>query len=84
TVTIHEADKRSQNFGQVSNAYIRVINETSKEELIRYDLGEDYSVETAVIVAEIYRNGAEWKFNAIGSGFAGGLKALCGNFGVNV
>ncbi|GHS98938.1 chemical-damaging agent resistance protein C [Synergistales bacterium] len=84
TVTIHEAEERKQNFGQVSNAYIHVVNETSNEELIRYDLGEDYSVETAVIVAELYRSGAEWKFNAIGSGFAGGLKALCGNFGVNV
>jgi tellurium resistance protein TerD len=84
TVTIHEADERKQNFGQVSNAYIRVLNDASSEELIRYDLGEDFSVETAVIVAELYRNSGEWKFNAIGSGFAGGLKALCGNFGVNV
>ena len=84
TVTIHEADKRAQNFGMVSNAYIRVVDEGNGTELIRYDLGEDYSVETAVVVGEIYRNGAEWKFNAIGSGFSGGLKALCQNFGVNV
>jgi tellurium resistance protein TerD len=84
TVTIHEAEERKQNFGQVSNAFIRVVNEAGGEELLRYDLGEDYSTETAIVVAEIYRNGAEWKFNAIGSGFAGGLKALCQNFGVNV
>ena len=68
----------------MSNAYIRVVNEATGEELIRYDLGEDYSVETAVIVGELYRNNGEWKFNAIGSGFQGGLAALCGNFGVNV
>jgi tellurium resistance protein TerD len=83
TVTIHEAEARRQNFGQVSNAYIRVIDEQSNAELIRYDLGEDYSIETAVIVAELYRNGAEWKFNAIGSGFKGGLAALVANFGLS-
>lgn len=84
TVTINDAEARNQNFGQVSNAYIRIVNEENGEELIRYDLGEDYSVETAVIVGELYRNSGEWKFNAIGSGFQGGLSALCGNFGVNV
>jgi tellurium resistance protein TerD len=84
TVTIYDAEARSQNFGMVSNSFIRVVNDANNTELIRYDLGEDYSVETAVVVAEIYRHGGEWKFNAIGSGFAGGLKALCGNFGVNV
>ncbi|MDR0764705.1 MAG: TerD family protein [Synergistaceae bacterium] len=83
TVTIYDAAARSQNFGMVSNAFIRVVNDDDNTELIRYDLGEDYSVETAVVVAEIYRHGGEWKFNAIGSGFAGGLKALCVNFGVN-
>ncbi|MDR1246814.1 MAG: TerD family protein [Clostridiales Family XIII bacterium] len=83
TVTINEADTRNQNFGQVSNAYIRILDEAKNEELIRYDLGEDYSVETAVVVAELYRNGAEWKFNAIGSGFQGGLAALCANFGID-
>ncbi|MDR1579790.1 MAG: TerD family protein [Synergistaceae bacterium] len=83
SVTIYDATARAQNFGMVSNAFIRVVNDDNNTELIRYDLGEDYSVETAVVVAEIYRHGAEWKFNAIGSGFAGGLKALCGNFGVN-
>ena len=84
TVTIHDADARRQNFGQVSNAYIRVMNEENGEELIRYDLGEDFSIETAVVVGEIYRYNSEWKFNAIGSGFDGGLEALCRNFGVNV
>ena len=84
TVTIHEADARKQNFGQVSNAYIRILDETNNKELIRYDLGEDFSVETAVVVGELYRNNGEWKFNAIGSGFSGGLAALGRNFGVNV
>jgi len=84
TVTIHEADVRKQNFGQVSNSYIRVVNAANGDELIRYDLGEDYSTETAIVVAELYRHGSEWKFNAIGSGFSGGLRALCLNFGVEV
>ena len=84
TVTIHEAEVRKQNFGQVSNAYIRIFDEASNTELIRYDLGEDFSIETAVVVGEMYRNNGEWKFNAIGSGFQGGLEALCKNYGVNV
>ena len=84
TVTIYDAEVRKQTFGQVSNAYIRVVDDTTGKELIRYDLGEDFSVETAVVVGEIYRRGAEWKFNAIGSGFSGGLAALGRNFGVNV
>ncbi|MCL1809589.1 MAG: TerD family protein [Clostridiales bacterium] len=84
TVTIHEAETRKQNFGQVSNAFVRVVNEAGNAELIRYDLGEDFSIETAVVVAELYRNGPEWKFNAVGSGFSGGLKALCLSYGVNV
>jgi len=84
TVTIYEADERKQNFGQVENAFIRVVNKVSGEELIRYDLGEDFSIETAVVIGELYRNKGEWKFNAIGSGFSGGLAALCNNFGVNV
>jgi tellurium resistance protein TerD len=84
TVTIYEPEKRGQNFGMVSNAFVRICDEATGQELIRYDLGEDFSVETAVVVGELYRNGAEWKFNAIGSGFAGGLAALCKNFGVNV
>ncbi len=84
TVTIHEGEQRRQNFGQVSNAFIRVLNEENGEELIRYDLGEDFSIETAVVVAELYRHGNEWKFNAIGSGFQGGLGAICNNFGINI
>lgn len=83
TVTIYDAETRRQNFGQVSNAFIRVVDQNSNTELIRYDLGEDFSVETAVVVAEIYRHNGEWKFNAIGSGFSGGLAALCGNFGID-
>lgn len=84
TVTIYEAQERHQNFGQVSNAYIRVVDAVTNEELIRYDLGEDFSVETAVVVGEIYRHGGEWKFNAIGAGWSGGLHALGVNYGVNV
>ena len=84
TVTIYDAAERRQNFGQVSNAYVRVVDESTGMELIRYDLEEDFSIETAIVVAEIYRHNGEWKFNAIGSGFQGGLEALCINFGVNV
>lgn len=84
TVTIHEADERNQNFGQVSNAYVRLVNSENDQELLKYDLGEDFSIETAIVVAEIYRYNGEWKFNAIGSGFQGGLAALCKNFGLNV
>lgn len=84
TVTIHEALERGQNFGQVSNAYVRVINEDTNEEVLRYDLGEDFSIETALVVCEIYRNGNEWKFSAVGSGFQGGLSALCTNYGLDV
>ena len=84
TVTIYEAEQRKQNFGQVENAFIRVLDAANGKELIRYDLGEDFSIETAVVVGELYRNKGEWKFNAIGSGFEGGLAALGRNFGVNV
>lgn len=84
TVTIHEAMQRGQNFGQVSNAFIRIFNENSNEELIRYDLSEDYSIETAIVVGKLYRHSGEWKFAAVGSGFEGGLAALCNNFGINV
>ena len=84
TVTSYDYEIRKQTFGQVSNAYIRVVDETTGKEIIRYDLGEDFSVETAVAVGEIYRRGTEWKFNAIGAGFSGGLAALGRNFGVNV
>ena len=84
TVTIYEAMERGQNFGQVSNAYVRVIDEATGSELIRYDLGEDFSVETAIVVCEIYRHNGEWKFSAVGSGFQGGLAALCKNYGLDV
>ncbi|MDE6088711.1 MAG: TerD family protein [Oscillospiraceae bacterium] len=84
TVTIYEADERNQNFGQVNNSYIRVVNQANGEELIHFDLGEDFSIETAVVVAELYRYNGEWKFNAIGSGYSGGLAALCRDYGVNV
>ena len=84
TVTIYDAETRRQNFGQVSNAFIRIVDETTNQELIRYDLGEDFSIETAVVVGELYRHDGEWKFNAIGSGFQGGLAALCGHYGIDV
>lgn len=84
TVTIYEADARHQNFGQVSNAYVRVVDKDTNHELMRYDLGEDFSVETAIVVCEIYRHDGEWKFNAVGSGFSGGLAALCNNYGLEV
>ncbi len=83
TVTIYEADTRRQNFGQVSNAFVRIVDDDSGQELIRYDLEEDFSIETAVVVGELYRHNGEWKFNAIGSGFQGGLAALCQNYGIN-
>ena len=84
TVTIYDAKERNQTFGQVENAYIRVVDEATGKELIRYDLGEDFSIETAVVVGEIYRKNGEWRFNAIGSGWEGGLAALGKNYGVNV
>lgn len=84
TATIYEAEERRQNFGQVSNAFIRIYNEVTGEELLRYDLGEDFSIETAAVFGELYKNGAEWKFNAIGSGYQGGLAALCESYGVDV
>lgn len=84
TVTIYDAESRRQNFGQVSNAYIRIVDDSNGSEIIRYDLGEDFSIETAVVVGELYRHNGEWKFNAIGSGFQGGLAALCGHYGIEV
>lgn len=83
TVTIHEAQHRNQNFGQVSNAFVRLVDEQTGSEILRYDLGEDFSVETAVVVCELYRHGADWKFQAVGSGFSGGLSALAGNYGLD-
>jgi tellurium resistance protein TerD len=84
TVTIHEAESRKQNFGQVSHAYIRIVNEEGGAEIARYDLSEDASIETAMIFGEIYRVGSEWKFKAVGQGFAGGLGPLASSFGVSV
>ena len=84
TVTIYEAEERRQNFGQVNNAFIRIYNENNGEELLRYDLGEDFSIETAVVFGELYKHNGEWKFNAIGGGYQGGLAALCANYGIDV
>lgn len=84
TVTIYDADKKNQNFGQVSNSFIRIVDDETNTEIVRYDLGEDFSIETAVVVGELYRYNGEWKFNAIGSGFQGGLAALCGHYGIEV
>lgn len=81
-VSIYDADSRGQSFGQVSNAYIRVINQADGQELARYDLSEDASTETAMIFGELYRNGAEWKFRAVGQGYASGLAGIAGDFGV--
>ena len=83
-VTIHDAEGRKQSFGQVSNAYIRVVNKTDNKELARFDLSEDASTETAMVFGELYRNGEEWKFKAIGQGFAGGLAPLAKSMGVNI
>ena len=83
-VTIHEAEGRRQNFGMVSNAFIRVVDDSNGKEIARYDLSEDSSTETAMIFAEVYRRGSERKFKAIGQGFAGGLGPLARNYGVNV
>jgi tellurium resistance protein TerD len=83
-VTIHEAETRNQNFGMVSNAFMRVLNAEGGAEIARYDLSEDASTETAMIFGEIYRHSGEWKFKAIGQGFAGGLGPLARNFGVNI
>jgi len=82
--TIHEAEKRQQNFGQVSNAFIRIVNAENNEEIARFDLSEDASTNTAMIFGELYRHSGEWKFKAVGQGFDGGLTALCKSYGVNV
>ncbi|MDX8376583.1 MAG: TerD family protein [Mariprofundales bacterium] len=84
TVTIHDAVNRNQNFGQVTNAFIRVVNDENNEEVARYDLSEDYSIETAMIFGEIYRHSGAWKFKAVGQGYEGGLKALAIGFGINI
>ena len=83
-VSIYDADTRKQNFGAVRNAFIRVVNQANGEELARYDLSEDASTETAMVFGELYRNGAEWKFRAVGQGYASGLKGIAQDFGVSV
>ncbi|MFV3334784.1 TerD family protein [Pseudomonas sp. NY15437] len=83
TVTIHDAEGRKQNFGQVSNSFIRIVNEANGSEIVRYDLAEDASTETAMIFAELYRNNGEWKFRAVGQGYAGGLRAVANGYGMN-
>lgn len=83
TVTIDAADQRHQNFGMVSNAYCRLVNTDTDKEEIRFNLGEEFSVETAIVVGEVYRHNGDWKFNAVGQGFSGGLLALCRNYGLD-
>ncbi|MBW7983100.1 TerD family protein [Enterobacillus tribolii] len=82
-VTIHDAQARRQSFGQVSNAFIRLVNDDTKVEVARYDLSEDASTETAMLFGELYRHGAEWKFRAVGQGYAGGLASVCAQYGIN-
>lgn len=84
TVTIHDAEARKQNFGQIASAYIRCVNADGDVEVARFDLSEDASIETAMIFGEIYRHHGEWKFKAIGQGFKGGLAALAKHYGVNI
>ena len=83
TVTIHDAVARKQNFGQVGDAFIRIVNLDNDVEIARFDLSEDYSTETAMIFGEIYRHNGEWKFKAVGQGYIGGLEAMCFQYGVN-
>jgi len=84
TVTIHDYAARRQNFGQVSDAFMRIVNLDTDIEIARFDLSEDYSTETAMIFGEIYRHNNEWKFKAVGQGYAGGLEAMCGQYGITV
>lgn len=84
TVTIHDAESRGQNFGQVQNAFIRVVNDQTNVEIVRFDLNEDYSTETAMIFGELYRHNGEWKFRAVGQGYNGGLRAMCGQYGISI
>ena len=83
-VSIYDAENRGQSFGQVRDAYIRIVNQAGGQEIARYDLSEDASTETAMVFGELYRNGAEWKFRAIGQGYASGLRGIAQDFGVNV
>ena len=82
TVTIHDAAARNQNFGQVANAFIRIVNQDNGIEIVRFDLAEDYSTETAMVFGELYRHSGEWKFRAVGQGYAGGLAAMCQQYGI--
>lgn len=82
--TIHDGEGRRQNFGMVSNAFIRIVNDATGREIARYDLSEDASTETAMIFGEVYRHNSEWKFRAVGQGYKGGLSPLARNFGVNI
>lgn len=84
TVTIHDAAARGQNFGQIANAFIRVVNQDTGIEIVRFDLAEDYSTETAMVFGELYRHNSEWKFRAVGQGYAGGLAAMCQQYGISV
>ena len=84
TVTIHDADSRGQNFGQVQNAFIRVVNNQSHVEIVRFDLNEDYSTETAMIFGVLHRHNGKWKFRAVGQGYNGGLRAMCHQYGINI
>ena len=84
TITIHDAQVKGQSFGQIGHSYVRIFNEQTNEELLHFDLGRNFTVETAIVTAELYRHNGEWKFNAVASGFQGGLAALCANFGVHV
>lgn len=84
TVTIHDAEARRQNFGQIANAFIRVVNDITGQEVVRFDLAEDYSTETAMVFGELYRHNSEWKFRAAGQGYSGGLRAMCQQFGLSL
>jgi len=83
-VTIHDAEGRNQNFGQVLGAFMRIVNQENDAEIARFDLSEDYSTETAMVFGEVYRHNSEWKFKAVGQGYNGGLYALCSQHGVNI
>lgn len=83
-VTIYDAERRGQTFGAVHNAFIRVVNQANGSEIVRYDLTEDFSVETALIFGELYRHGPEWKFRAVGQGYMAGLAGIARDFGVSV
>ena len=82
-VTIHDATVRRQNFGQVEGAFIRLVNDDTQIEVTRYDLTEDASTETAMLFGELYRHNGEWKFRAVGQGYAGGLASVCAQYGIN-